>query len=207
MRWQFNQGVGCIKQRIVRIAENMFYFGFENKDKTCVSPAFPCRDSQTHCLWVLWMEGQKQINWGHARLLCCTCDCWPWCEALSLFVSHATAWVAEGLWDPPAQGCCHRQCAGAEVPWFRKPFVWWASDDTIPAPQWEGKSPIILHIMRRSLKEGLEFGKAKWECSLASILHWEASLFSYVIMVIVLVLEVWSYWKDDVIVMVYLGIT
>lgn len=33
-----------------------------------------------------------------------------------LFVSHATAWVAEGLWDPPAQGCCHRGCAGAEVP-------------------------------------------------------------------------------------------
>lgn len=54
----------------------------------------------------------------------------------------------------------------------------------------ECKSPIIVHIMRRSLKEGLEFGKAKWECSLASILHWEASLFSYVIMVVVLALEV-----------------
>lgn len=54
----------------------------------------------------------------------------------------------------------------------------------------EGKSPIILHIMRRLLKEELEFGKAKWECSLASILHWEASLFSYVIMVVVLALEV-----------------
>lgn len=54
----------------------------------------------------------------------------------------------------------------------------------------QGKSPIILCIMRRSLKEGLEFGKAKWECSLASILHWEASLFSYMIMVVVLGLEV-----------------
>lgn len=54
----------------------------------------------------------------------------------------------------------------------------------------EGKSPIILHIMRRPLKEGREFGKAKWECSLASILHWEASLFSYVIVVVVLALEV-----------------
>lgn len=54
----------------------------------------------------------------------------------------------------------------------------------------QGKSPIILHIMRRSLKEGLEFGKAKRECSLASILHCEASLFSYVIMVVVLALEV-----------------
>lgn len=54
----------------------------------------------------------------------------------------------------------------------------------------EGESPIIFPIMRRSLKEGLEFGKAKWECSLASILHWEASLFSCVIMVVVLALEV-----------------
>lgn len=54
----------------------------------------------------------------------------------------------------------------------------------------EDKSPIILHIMRRSLKDRLEFGKAKWECSLASILQWEASLFSFVIMVVALALEV-----------------
>lgn len=56
----------------------------------------------------------------------------------------------------------------------------------------KGKSPIILHIMRRSLKEGLEFGRAKWESSCASILHWETSLFSYVVMNEVLALGVLS---------------
>lgn len=61
--------------------------------------------------------------------------------------------------------------------------------------------------MRRSLKEGLEFGRAKWESSCASILHWETSLFSYVVMNEVLALGILSAQKESAVIMVYLGIT
>lgn len=101
--------------------------------------------------------------------------------------NRATAWVAEGPWDPPCSGGVQEsRCPDSESHLCDGQVT-----TRFPLPnERECKSPIIVHIMRRSLKEGLEFGKAKWECSLASILHWEASLFSYVIMVVVLALEV-----------------
>lgn len=103
----------------------------------------------------------------------------------------ATAWVAEGPWDALLRaavtgGVQESRCPDSESHLRDEQVM-----TQFPLPnEHECKSPIIVHIMRRSLKEGLEFGKAKWECSLASILHWEASLFSYVIMVVVLALEV-----------------
>lgn len=61
----------------------------------------------------------------------------------------------------------------------------------LPHPdEHKGKSPISLQIMRRSPKEGLEFGRAKWEHSPASILDSGTSLFSYVVMNEVLAFEV-----------------
>lgn len=87
-------------------------------------------------------------------------------------MSHATAWVAEGLW-----GALLRAAVTGDVQESRCPDseshlcdVQVTTRFLLPSKH-EGKSPIILHIMRRSLKEGLEFGKAKWECSLASILY------------------------------------
>lgn len=65
---------------------------------------------------------------------------------------------------------------------------WWHQ---LPHPdEHKGESPISLQIMRRSPKEGLEFGRAKWEHSPASILDSGTSLFSYVVMNEVLAFEV-----------------
>lgn len=83
---------------LVKIVESILYSDFGNEDKAGVSPALPCRGSQTHCLGVLWMEGLKQINWGRARLFSRTCDCWPRCEAPSLCVSCARQTVPLPGW-------------------------------------------------------------------------------------------------------------
>jgi len=58
------------------------------------------------------------------RYRLCVCPCKANCAA---------AWVVDRAWDPPAGGCGRGPCPGTEVPWFgtcRKPFAWWASDDT-----------------------------------------------------------------------------